>query len=285
MRPACSAASTLGAIVLGILIPAIADAAESARAAGATFPQLLYERWAKAYSAQTEDTVTYTGTGSGDGLKQVVAGTVDFGGSDMPATGADARALIQVPSIVGGIVVVVNLPGLDPGGITLDGPTLAGLYSGAITSWNDAAIQRLNPTAPLPAIAVRPVHRADASGTTFVVTDYLSKISDDWMRGSGRGTSVRWPKGVEVKGSDGMVQAVAAEPGSIGYVEYSYARKGVMTYVNLMSADGRSVQPTPMSFAAAVAGLDWPTPRISACILVSSGSPITATMTAAVNTT
>ena len=249
----------LAGLALGLLAGGRADAADAARGAGATFPQPLYEKWAKAYGAVTGAAVSYAGTGSGDGLRQASQGKVDFGGSDMPVAPQDLRAagLMQFPSVVGGIVPVANVPGLDPGSVTLDGPTLAKAMLGAIAFWDDPAVAALNPGVPLPHLAVAPVHRSDASGTTFVLTEYLTKVSPEWRARSGQGTTVRWPAGSEAKGSEGMVQAVRGQPGALGYVEYSYAKRASLPYLNLVNAEGRAVQPTPMSFAAALAGVDW----------------------------
>ncbi len=246
----------LACAVAGGLIQAGDACAAQARGAGATFPQPLYDRWAKAYGSISSAVVTYQGTGSGDGIKQVTAGTIDFGGSDMPMAASDLAkgGFVQFPTVIGGVVLVANVPGMDPGSIVLDGDNVRYLLTGKSPYWDDPAIARGNPSLSLPHLKVVPIHRSDSSGTTFVVSDYLSKVGS-WT--GGRGTTVKWPTGIEARGSDGMVQAVAAQPGAIGYVEYSYAKRAGLAYVDMVNVSGRVVQPTPSSFSAASDAVDW----------------------------
>jgi phosphate transport system substrate-binding protein len=227
--------------------------------AGATFPFPIYAKWAEAYKKDTGNGLNYQAIGSGGGIKQIKAKTVTFGATDAPLTGKelDAAGLEQWPMVMGGIVPVVNLDGVKPGDIVLDGPTLGKIYLGTITSWDDAAIKALNPKATLPSTAIAVVHRADGSGTTFNFTNYLSKVSPDWSSKVGSATSVDWPTGIGAKGNDGVANNVAGTKGAIGYVEYAYAKQNHLTYANMVNKDGKTVSPTMESFQAAAANADW----------------------------
>jgi phosphate transport system substrate-binding protein len=227
--------------------------------AGATFPFPIYAKWAEAYKKDTGNGLNYQAIGSGGGIKQIKAKTVTFGATDAPLTGKelDASGLEQWPMVMGGIVPVVNLDGIKPGDIVLDGPTLAKIYLGAITTWDDAAIKALNPKATLPSTAIAVVHRADGSGTTFNFTNYLAKVLPDWDSKIGVATSVDWPTGIGAKGNDGVANNVAGTKGAIGYVEYAYAKQNHLTYANMINKDGKTVSPTMESFQAAAANADW----------------------------
>ena len=253
IRKSAFAATLLAALAS----PAAADGIAPATGAGATFPQPLYEAWGRAFGAINETTVTYSGVGSGDGVRKAAESAVDFGGSDVPLGASDLarNKLVQFPSVTGGVVVVVNLPGVNPGALRLDADTMGRMFKGEIRTWDDPAVAALNGGSWLPKEAVRVVHRADSSGTTYVLTDYLSKASRTW--GMPKSKLLNWPTGIPVDGTDAMVAAVRSTPGSIGYVEYSYAKKAGLAYVDLVNAEGRTVQPTPSSFAAATASLDW----------------------------
>ena len=227
--------------------------------AGATFPFPIYAKWADAYKKATGNGLNYQSIGSGAGIKQIKAKTVTFGATDAPLKPADldAAGLEQWPMVMGGIVPVVNLDGVKPGDIVIDGPTLANIYLGTITKWNDPAIKALNPKLTLPDLAVAVIHRADGSGTTFNFTDYLSKVSPDWQAKIGEATSVEWPTGIGAKGNDGVANNVAGTKGAIGYVEYAYAKQNKLTYANMVNQAGKTVSPDTDSFQAAAANADW----------------------------
>ncbi|HLJ72485.1 MAG TPA: phosphate ABC transporter substrate-binding protein PstS [Roseiarcus sp.] len=251
LRPLTSAA---------ILLAAIAGAnAADISGAGATFPYPVYAKWADAYKKETGDNVNYQSIGSGGGIKQIKAKTVTFGASDMPLKPKDVEAsgLVQFPTVVGGDVPVVNLDGVKPGDITLDGPTLAKIFLGEITKWDDPAIKALNPNAKLPSDAILVVHRSDGSGTTFIWTDYLSKVSADWKAKVGASTAVEWPTGIGAKGNEGVANNVANTKGAIGYVEYAYVKQNKMTYVDMVNKNGKQTTPDAASFQAAAANADW----------------------------
>jgi len=227
--------------------------------AGATFPYPIYAKWADAYKKETGNGMNYQSIGSGGGIKQIQSKTVTFGASDMPLK-PEALAksgLVQFPTVVGGDVPVVNLEGVKPGGLKLDGTTLAKIFLGEIKSWDDPAIAKLNPDAKLQKQAIVVVHRSDGSGTTFIWTDYLSKVSADWKSKVGANTSVEWPAGIGAKGNEGVANNVANTKGAIGYVEYAYAKQNKMTSVNMINKDGKSVAPSAASFQAAAANADW----------------------------
>ncbi len=227
--------------------------------AGATFPYPIYAKWAEAYKAATGNGLNYQSIGSGGGIKQIKAKTVDFGASDMPlkAEELQAEGLLQFPAIMGGVVPVINLPGIQPGQMKLTGEVLAGIYLGKILKWNAPEIAALNPGVALPAGDITVVHRADGSGTSFLFTDYLSKVSPDFKTTVGAGTAVKWPVGVGGKGNEGVAANVQRIKGSIGYVEYAYAKKNKMGYALMKNADGQFVSPDDETFKAAAAGADW----------------------------
>ncbi len=227
--------------------------------AGATFPYPIYGKWADAYKKETGIGLNYQSIGSGGGIKQIEAGTVTFGASDKPLPGEelDKFGLAQFPMVMGGIVPVVNLEGIKPGELVIDGPTLAKIFMGEITKWDDEVIKKLNPKAKLPSQAIAVVHRSDGSGTTFNFTYYLSDVSPDWKSKVGSDASVEWPTGIGAKGNEGVANNVAQTKGSIGYVEYAYALQNKLTYTNMVNKDGKTVAPTSKAFQAAAAGADW----------------------------
>ena len=233
--------------------------AQQVTGAGATFPAPLYARWADAYNKATGVRVNYQSVGSGAGLRQIRGKTVDFGASDMPLKD-DVLAkdgLFQFPTVIGGVVPVVNLPGIQPGQLRLTGEVLADLYLGKIKRWNDPALQALNPGLKLPDARVTVIRRADGSGTTFIFTNYLSKVSAAWKERVGEGTAVKWPSGAGGKGNEGVAAFVQRLPYSIGYVEYSFAKQNKLTYATLQNAAGNFVTPREDSFKAAAVGADW----------------------------
>ncbi len=227
--------------------------------AGATFPYPIYAKWADAYKKETNNGLNYQSIGSGGGIKQIKAKTVTFGASDMPLEAKDVQAsgLVQFPTVVGGDVPVVNIEGLKSGDLKLDGDTLARIFLGQITKWDDPAIKKLSPAAKLPSQAIAVVHRSDGSGTTFIFTDYLSKVSPDWKAKVGANTSVEWPVGIGAKGNEGVANNVAQTKGSIGYVEYAYAKQNKMTSVDMINKDGKTVAANAAAFQAAAANADW----------------------------
>jgi len=227
--------------------------------AGATFPYPIYARWADAYKKETGVGLNYQSIGSGGGIKQIQARTVTFGASDMPltATQLSKDGLVQFPTVLGGVIPVVNIEGIRSGELTLDGATMANIFTGHIKTWNDPAIQKLNPNAKLPNQAIAVVHRSDGSGTTFIYTDYLSKVSADWKSNVGANTAVEWPTGIGAKGNEGVANMVAQTKGSIGYVEYAYAKQNKLNVTNLVNKDGKPIAPDSKSFRAAAAAADW----------------------------
>jgi phosphate transport system substrate-binding protein len=227
--------------------------------AGATFPYPIYAKWAEAYKAKSGIGLNYQSIGSGGGIKQIKAKTVDFGASDMPLKPEvlEKDGLMQFPTVMGGVVPVVNLEGIHGGQIKLTGSVLADIFLGKIKKWNDAAIADLNKGVPLPAQAITVVHRSDGSGTTFIFTNYLSKISPEWKQKVGEETSVAWPTGVGGKGNEGVASYVKQIKGSIGYVEYAYALQNKMTHTNLQNKEGVFVSPNEESFKSAAAGAQW----------------------------
>jgi len=227
--------------------------------AGATFPYPIYAKWADAYKKQTGIGLNYQSIGSGGGIKQIVNKTVTFGASDKPLPGKelDKYGLVQFPMVMGGIVPVVNLAGIKPGELVIDGPTLAKVFLGEIKRWNDPALKKLNPHANLPNQAIAVVHRSDGSGTTFNFTYYLSDVSGDWKSKVGTNTSVQWPVGIGAKGNEGVANNVANTKGSVGYVEYAYALQNKLTYTKMMNKAGKTVAPTSEAFQAAAANANW----------------------------
>jgi phosphate transport system substrate-binding protein len=227
--------------------------------AGATFPYPIYAKWAEAYKAKTGSNLNYQSIGSGGGIRQIQNKTVDFGASDMPLKPEelDKAGLLQFPTVIGGDVPVVNLPGVKPGDLKLTGPVLADIYLGKIKKWNDAVLTSLNPDLKLPDQEVTVVHRSDGSGTTFIWVNYLSKVSPEWKEKVGEGTSVNWPVGVGGKGNEGVASYVQRIPGAIGYVEYAYALQNKLAYALVKNRDGSFVAPNIDSFKAAAAGAQW----------------------------
>ena len=234
-------------------------AAADISGAGATFPYPIYAKWADAYKKSTGVGLNYQSIGSGGGIKQIEANTVTFGASDMPLTvdALNKGGLVQFPTVMGGVVPVVNIPGVKSGDLVIDGPTLAKIYLGEIKKWDDPAIKKLNPSAKLPSQAIAVVHRSDGSGTTFIFTNYLIKVSADWKSKVGNNTSVEWPVGIGAKGNEGVAQNVANTKGSIGYVESAYAKQNNLTTMKMVNKDGKTVSPTPEAFQAAAANADW----------------------------
>jgi len=244
--------------VAAVMAAGLAQAADIS-GAGATFPYPIYAKWADAYKAQTGIGLNYQSIGSGGGIKQIKAKTVTFGASDMPLKAEElaAAGLVQFPAIIGGVVPVVNVKGIGPGQLVLDGATLASIYLGDITKWNDPAIKRLNPKLNLPATAIAPVYRSDGSGTNFLFTDYLSKESPKFKDNVGEATSVQWPVGIGAKGNEGLANQTTQTDGAIGYVEYAYAKQNKMANVLLINHDHKAVAPSAASFQAAAANGDW----------------------------
>ncbi|MDI1246981.1 MAG: phosphate ABC transporter substrate-binding protein PstS [Rhodoferax sp.] len=233
--------------------------AQGITGAGATFPAPIYAKWAAEYNKATGVKVNYQSVGSGAGIKQIDSKTVDFGASDMPQTDdvLKAKGQFQFPTVIGGTVPVINIKGIAPGQMKLDGQVLGDIYLGKITKWNDAAIKALNPTLALPDADIAPVRRADGSGTTFNFTNYLSRVHPEWKTKVGEGTAVNWPVGAGGKGNEGVAAFVNRLPNSIGYVEYSYVIQNKMTYTQLKNRDGVFVSPSEEAFKAAAAGADW----------------------------
>lgn len=233
--------------------------AQDVTGAGATFPAPLYSKWADAYNKATSVRINYQSVGSGAGLRQIRGKTVDFGASDMPLTDADLAkdGLMQFPTVIGGVVPVVNLKGISAGQIRLTGQLLGDIYLGKITKWNDPALTALNPGVPLPDTAIAVVRRADGSGTTFIFSNYLSKVNAEWKSKVGEGTAINWPTGAGGKGNEGVAAFVQRLPNSIGYVEYSYAKSNKMAHVLMRNQAGTFVAPDDANFKAAAAGADW----------------------------
>ncbi len=227
--------------------------------AGASFPAPIYAKWADAYQKASANRVNYQSIGSGGGIKQITAKTVDFGASDMPLKPADLEkdGMIQFPTVIGGVVPVVNLPGIKPGEIKLSGELLGDIYLGKVKKWDDKAIAALNPGVKLPAQTIAVVRRADGSGTTFLFTNYLSKVSAEWKQKVGEGTAVQWPLGLGGKGNEGVSAFVQRVAGAIGYVEYAYAKQNKLTHAQLQNANKVFVQPSEEAFKAAAAGAEW----------------------------
>ncbi len=247
------------ALSAALAFAATAALSQDVTGAGASFPAPVYAKWADGYNKATGARVNYQSIGSGGGIKQIKSKTVDFGASDMPLSDADLAkdGMIQFPTVIGGVVPVVNIVGIKPGQIKLTGTVLADIYLGKITKWNDAALTALNPSVPLPDAAIAPVRRADGSGTTFLFTNYLSKVSADWKSKVGEGTAVNWPVGAGGKGNEGVSAFVQRLPNSIGYVEYAYAKQNKMSYVLLKNLDGNFASPDEDNFKAAAAGAQW----------------------------
>ena len=246
------------ALAAALALPATAFAADIT-GAGATFPYPIYAKWADAYKKATGMGMNYQSIGSGGGIKQITAKTVNFGASDMPMKAEDLEknGLMQFPAIMGGVVPVYNLKGIKAGEIKFTGELLVNIYLGKVKKWNDAAIAGLNPGVKLPDETITVVHRSDGSGTTFLWTNYLSKVSADWKSAAGEGTSVKWPAGVGGKGNEGVASYVQKISGALGYVEYAYAKQNKLTAGQMKNKAGKFVEPTDTSFKAAAAGAEW----------------------------
>lgn len=247
------------AVALGLVLSASLAAAQDVTGAGATFPAPVYAKWADAYNKATGARINYQSVGSGAGLRQIRGKTVDFGASDMPLKDDELAkdGLIQFPTVIGGVVPVLNIKGIQPGQVRMTGQVLGDIYLGKITRWNDAALTALNPGVPLPDTAIAVVRRADGSGTTFIFTNYLSKVNAEWGSKVGEGTAVNWPTGAGGKGNEGVSAFVQRLPNSIGYVEYAYAKQNKMSYVLMQNRDKQYVKPDDTAFKAAAAGADW----------------------------
>ena len=245
-------------LAAGMAVCSIAGAA-TLSGAGSTFAAPIYEKWAATYATKTGDKLNYQSIGSGAGIKLINAGTVEFGASDMPlAPDVLARdGLSQFPTVIGGVVPVVNIPGVAPGQLHLTGPILADIYRGIRRFWDDPVIQSYNRGVKLPHLPITVVHRSDGSGTTFIFTNYLAQVAPHWRTGPGVGVSVAWPVGIGGKGSDGVAAYVRQTPGSIGYVEYAYSLENHMTYTLMQNKAGRWVAPTAANFAASAAKARW----------------------------
>ena len=233
--------------------------AQDVTGAGASFPAPVYAKWADAYNKATGARINYQSVGSGAGIRQIKAKTVDFGASDAPLSDADLAkdGMVQFPTVIGGVVPVVNIKGVTPGQLRLSGQVLGDIFLGKLTKWNDPAIVALNPGVALPDSAIAPVRRADGSGTTFAFTSYLSKVNAEWKAKVGEGTAVNWPAGAGGKGNEGVSAFVQRLPNSIGYVEYAYAKQNKMSHVLLRNQSGAFVAPDDSTFKAAAAGADW----------------------------
>ena len=227
--------------------------------AGATFPYPLYAKWADTYKKQTGIGLNYQSIGSGGGIKQIQAKTVTFGATDAPLSGADLEkwGLVQFPMVMGGIVPVVNIDGINPAQMVLDGPTLANIYLGKITKWDDAALKALNPSLKLPSSAIIVIRRSDGSGTTFNFAHYLAKVSEDWKKNVGVSTAIEWPVGIGAKGNEGVANNVMQANGSIGYVEFAYAKQNGLAYTKMVNASGKTVAPSLAAFQAGAVSADW----------------------------
>ncbi len=241
-------------------VVAVASAqAQEATGAGASFPAPLYAKWAADYNKATGVKINYQSVGSGAGLRQIEAKTVDFGASDMPLKDEDLekKGLLQFPTVIGGVVPVVNIKGIAAGQLKLNGQVLGDIYLGKVTVWNDAAIKALNPGLNLPDAPIAVVRRADGSGTSFIFTNYLSKVNAEWKSKVGEGTAVNWPTGAGGKGNEGVAAFVGRLPDSIGYVEYAYVKQNKMNFVQMQNAEGAFVAPDDATFKAAAASADW----------------------------
>ena len=250
-----------GVLAVATALAALSGAVQAAdiSGAGATFPYPIYSKWADAYKTQTGVGLNYQSIGSGGGIKQIKAKTVTFGASDMPLKPDELQAagLVQFPMIIGGVVPVVNVKGVKAGQLVLDGATVAAIYMGEITKWDDARIKKLNPKLPLPATNIAPVYRSDGSGTNFLFSDYLSKASPKFQSSVGAATSVQWPVGIGAKGNEGVANMTSQTDGAIGYVEYAYAKQTSMAYVDLVNKSGKTIAPSADSFQAAAGNADW----------------------------
>jgi phosphate transport system substrate-binding protein len=249
-------------VASGCLLSLLASStvfAQEITGAGASFPAPIYSKWAADYNKATGVKVNYQSVGSGAGIKQIDSKTVDFGATDMPLTDDELakKGQIQFPTVIGGVVPVINIKGINAGQLKLTGQVLGDIFLGKITKWDDAAIKTLNPTLPLPDAAIAPVRRADGSGTSFLFTNYLSKVNAEWKTKVGEGTAVNWPTGAGGKGNEGVAAFVGRLPNSIGYVEYAYVKQNKMNYALMQNSTGAYVSPDDTAFKAAAAGADW----------------------------
>ncbi|WP_110685331.1 phosphate ABC transporter substrate-binding protein PstS [Salinicola aestuarinus] len=242
-----------------LVIAASAQAQDAITGAGATFPYPVYSQWADAYQDESGIGLNYQAIGSGGGIQQIVAKTVTFGASDAPMTKEelDKNGLMQWPMVMGGVVAAFHIDGFDGESLNLDGDTLADIYLGNITNWNDDAIAELNPDVELPDAQITPVYRAEGSGTNFLFTNYLSKVSEDFASTVGEGKSVAWPAGVGAKANAGVASQIGSTNGAIGYVEYAYAAQNELSLVHLENSDGNVVEPSMESFMAAAGNAEW----------------------------
>jgi phosphate transport system substrate-binding protein len=259
MRNTISGLGRAAIAAAALAIGAAGAQAADISGAGATFPYPIYAKWADAYKKETGNGLNYQSIGSGGGIKQIKAKTVTFGATDAPLTGKDLdeSGLTQFPAVMGGIVPVVNLEGIKPGELVIDGPTLAKIFLGEITKWDDAALKKLNPSAKLPSQAIAIVHRSDGSGTTYNFAYYLAEVSADWKSKVGVNTALQWPAGIGAKGNEGVANNVGQTKGAIGYVEYAYAKQNKLTFTKMINKDGKPVSPTSEAFQAAAANANW----------------------------
>jgi len=273
------ATMTVAALALGAAGARAADIS----GAGATFPYPIYAKWADAYKKETGIGLNYQSIGSGGGIKQIKAKTVVFGASDTPLSGKELEesGLAQFPMVMGGIVPVVNLEGVKPGELVIDGPTLAKIFLGEITKWDDPALKTLNPDAKLPSQAIAIVHRSDGSGTTYNFAYYLAEVSPDWKSKVGVSQALQWPAGIGAKGNEGVANNVANTKGAIGYVEYAYAKQNKLTFTRMLNKDGKLVEPKLDTFRAAAANADWKSQPGYGVILANQTGATTWPMTAA----
>lgn len=268
---------------LAALIGATSAQAADITGAGATFIQPILTKWSATYAEKTDNRINYQAIGSGGGIAQIKAATVDFGSSDKPLDPKELAeaGLGQFPSVIGGVVPVVNIDGIKPGELRFTGPLLADIYLGKVTKWNDPAIVQINPGVTLPNLGIQVVSRSDGSGTTFNYTNYLSKVSPEWKEKIGEGTAVQWPVGVGGKGNAGVAAYVQQINGAIGYVELAYALQNKMSYAAMQNSAGKFVQPNLASFAAAAAGADWKNAKDFQLVITNAPGeeswPITAT--------
>lgn len=266
--------SRLIGVITAVAISTSAFAADIT-GAGATFPYPIYSKWSDEYKKVSGNQLNYQSIGSGAGIKQIEAKTVTFGASDMPLKPEDLekKGLVQFPTVIGGVVPIINLDGIESGQLVLDGETLAQIYLGKITSWDDAKIAALNPKAKLPKLPITVVRRSDGSGTTFIFTNYLSKVSKDWKDTIGEGSAVEFPVGIGAKGNDGVSNNVKQTKGAIGYVEYAYAKQNKIAYTSLINSAKKTVAPNSASFQAAASSVGFDAAQGFYAILTNTSSP------------
>jgi phosphate transport system substrate-binding protein len=274
----------LAACLVSLVFVSICPAAQAQQitGAGGTFPAPVYAKWAEAARGAIGVDLAYSAVGSGEGQKRIIARSVDFGASDAPmdAAALASASLLQVPTLLGAVVVIVNLPRVRDGELKLTGEVLADIYAGKIRKWNDPVLAALNPDITLPNVSIAPVHRYDASGTSFVFTSYLAAVSPAWQAQTGAGTAVTWPVGSGARGNDGVASTVSITRGGIGYVESSFATENHLNIARLRNRSGAFVKPTADSFAAAAAAADWNVPGFAASLVNTAGAanwPIVAT--------